>query len=174
MGRWKTMSYKSESKNLHEKLYGKDDKPVIEDEYLLKRFEQSVLWYIKNANNCKIWYFALSIVGIVLPLSIPILNLFNDSSYVKLLITLVSVFTSFVTALLSLLKSHDKWINYRSVAEALQTELTLYISKCGDYVDSTQEERNQLFAERIETLMGNEHIKWIGIVNKKSDDKKSN
>ena len=168
------MSYKSEKNNLHEKLYDKDDKPVIENEYLLKRFEQSVLWYIKNANNCKIWYFALSIVGIVLPLSIPILNLFNDSSYVKLLITLVSVFTSFVTALLSLLKSHDKWINYRSVAEALQTELTLYISKCGDYADSTQEERNQLFAERIETLMGNEHIKWIGIVNKKSDDKKSN
>ena len=168
------MSYQSENNNLHEKLYGKDDKPVIADEYLLKRFEQSVLWYIKNANNCKIWYFALSIVGIVLPLSIPILNLFNDSSYVKLLITLVSVFTSFVTALLSLLKSHDKWINYRSVAEALQTELTLYISKCGDYADSTQEERNQFFAERIETLMGNEHIKWIGIVNKKSDDKKSN
>ena len=101
------------------------------------------------------------------------MNLVNDSSYIKLLITLVSVFTSFVTALLSLLKSHDKWINYRSVAEALQTELTLYISKCGDYADCTDEEKNQLFAERIETLMGNEHIKWIGIVNKKSDDKKS-
>ena len=40
------MSYQSESKNLHEKLYGKDDKPVISNEYLLKRFEQSTLWYI--------------------------------------------------------------------------------------------------------------------------------
>ena len=167
------MSYQSESKNLHEKLYGKDGKPAIADEYLFKRFEQSVLWYMKNANKCKNWYYFLSVVGIILPLSIPILNLVNDSSYIKLLITLVSVFTSFVTALLSLLKSHDKWINYRSVAEALQTELTLYISKCGDYADCTDEEKNQLFAERIETLMGNEHIKWIGIVNKKSDDKKS-
>ncbi len=29
------------------------------------------------------------------------------------------------------------------------------------------------FAERIETLMGNERVKWVGIVNKKPDDKKS-
>ena len=167
------MSYKSEKNNLHEKLYDKDDKPVIENEYLLKRFEQSVLWYAKKANHCKNWYYFLSVVGIILPLSIPLLNLFEHSA-ITLVITLVSVFTSFVTALLSLMKFHDKWINYRSVAETLQTELTLYISKCGDYSDDSSQQRDQLFAERIENHMGSAHVKWIGIVNKKPEEKKSN
>ena len=165
------MSYKSEKNNLHEKLYGKNgENSIITDEYLSTRFEQSVNWYMKQANRCKYLYYFLSTVGIVLPLCIPVINCFDNPHCI--FVTAASVFTSLVTSLLSLLKLHDKWINYRSVTEAMQTELTLYASKCSDYSDCTDEERNKLFAERIETLMGNEHIKWIGIVNKKPEEKK--
>ena len=165
----KTMSYKSEAENLHKKLYNTGETPVITDAYLLMRFEQSVQWYMKKANRSKYGYFTLSIIGIVLPLSVPVLNYFGNLS---LFVTIVSVLASLVTSLLSLLKLHEKWVSYRSVTETLQSELTLYTSKCGDYNDLSEEKRNQLFAEKIEALMGNEHIKWISIVNKKNDDKK--
>ena len=75
-----------------------------------------------------------------------------------------------MTSLLSLLKLHEKWINYRELAEALQSELTLYAENCGEYgILNSEQEKNQCFAERIESMMGDEHMKWRSIVSKKEN-----
>jgi len=164
------MSYKKEFEDLEKKLYCQDDQSLITNTYLSIRYEQTVKWYIREACRYKKGYLALSIASIIFPAVIPVINCFSYS-WITIAVTVISVITSVVTSLLSLLKLHEKWISYREVAEALQSELTLYAENCGEYGKAkSEQEKNQYFAERIESLMGDEHIKWQNIVSKKENN----
>lgn len=51
----------------------------------------------------------------------------------------------------------ERWITYRSTAEALKHERYLYLAKAGPYPDQG---RHRNLAERIEGLISQEHAKW--------------
>ncbi|CCQ47164.1 putative uncharacterized protein [Pseudarthrobacter siccitolerans] len=51
----------------------------------------------------------------------------------------------------------ERWITYRSTAEALKHERYLYLAKAGPYLRA---DRHQQLAERIEGLISQEHAKW--------------
>ena len=53
---------------------------------------------------------------------------------------------------------HANWIQYRSTAEALKHEKFLYLSDAGPYNGVPRSSR--LLAERIESLVSQEHAKW--------------
>jgi len=53
---------------------------------------------------------------------------------------------------------HHNWITYRSTAEALKHEKYLFLSKAGPYAAAIND--NALLAERVESLVSQEHAKW--------------
>jgi hypothetical protein len=53
---------------------------------------------------------------------------------------------------------HANWIAYRSTCEALKHEKFLYLAKAGPY--ATANDPHALLAERIESLVSQEHAKW--------------
>jgi hypothetical protein len=50
------------------------------------------------------------------------------------------------------------WINYRSTAEALNSEKALYLAQAGPYASARHPSR--MLAERVEALLSQEHVKW--------------
>jgi len=145
---------------------------TIDDNYLELRFEQSVLWYIRRAKLLKFLYYFLSVVGIIIPATIPIINFysFDNSTNTSLIVNCLSFITSISVAFLSLFKAKEKWIHFRCVAELLQAELSLYAEGVGQYRDAKK--RNQRFAVKIERIMASENKQWKGIVSEKNNKDK--
>ncbi len=69
------------------------------------------------------------------------------------------------TGFLQLTKSQENWISYRSTAEMLKSEYNLFKMKSGDYSDekmgSDNRKREQLFVNRIETIIAEEGKKFL-------------
>ena len=60
--------------------------------------------------------------------------------------------------LLQLNQYHQNWISYRSTCETLKHEKYLYLANAGPYAAATS--AHTLLAERIESLVSQEHAKW--------------
>jgi hypothetical protein len=56
-----------------------------------------------------------------------------------------------------LFQFQEQWITYRSTAEALKHERHLYLASAGPYAG---EEPHRQLAERIESLISQEHAEW--------------
>jgi Protein of unknown function (DUF4231) len=67
---------------------------------------------------------------------------------------------------------HANWISYRSTCEALKHEKFLYLGKAGPYAVAT--DPNVLLAERIESLVSQEHAKWASSQEVKDKNKPPN
>jgi len=63
-----------------------------------------------------------------------------------------------VEGLQQLNQYHANWIAYRSTSEALKHEKFLYLGKAGPYAAAA--DPHALLAERIESLVSQEHAKW--------------
>ena len=108
-----------------------------------------------------------SIIGIVFPASIPIVNSFLRSNHCEsdFVITIISVSASISASFLTLFKAQEKWIHYRYVAETLQTEYSFYTTAVGEYEDS--EKRLKRFLKKIESIMSDEHDQWLKMFDEK-------
>ncbi len=134
---------------------------VIQNVYIRTRFYQSVCWYLKKAVFYKHLFTVISIVNIILPAIVALLNsLFDANEICKIVVTVLSLVTGVLGSVLSFSKAHDKWLSYRTVAEQLQEELSLLIK---GYGRTTQEENEKRFLERIEVIMAKEHEYWISM-----------
>jgi hypothetical protein len=56
---------------------------------------------------------------------------------------------------------HQNWILYRSTCEALRNEKFLYLANAGPYAGA--KDAHALLAERIESLVSQEHAKWSSV-----------
>lgn len=58
-----------------------------------------------------------------------------------------------------LFQFQHNWISYRSTCENLKHEKYLWLAKLGTYVDI--ENSDVVLADRVESLISQEHAKWI-------------
>ena len=85
----------------------------------------------------------------------------------------LGVFIVIAEGVQNLYQFHANWIAYRSTCEALKHEKFLYLAKAGHY--GTASDAHALLAERIESLISQEHAKWASTQEQKakpSDSKK--
>ncbi len=61
------------------------------------------------------------------------------------------------TAIISLYKFQERWIQYRSTCETLKHEKYLYVTGVAPY---DQEDRFSLLVHRVEALISKEHSRW--------------
>jgi len=70
----------------------------------------------------------------------------------------LGVLIAVLEGLLQLNQYDHNWISYRSTCETLKHEKFLYLATAGPY--STAATAHALLAERIESLVSQEHAKW--------------
>src|SRR5699024_12672258 len=76
----------------------------------------------------------------------------------------ISVFGSASASLLVLFNMKDKWSTYRTAAEYIKSQYTLYLAKIEAYTGQNPEER---YKSMLDAYMQNIHNQWL----KKQDNK---
>jgi len=135
------------------------------DVYLKDRYNSSIAWYDKKSSKNKKVYYSLQIAMIVLAAITPVLAVIEQ----KWLTVLTASAVTILASLLKFGKFEENWINYRTICETLKKEQFLYQASLGDY--SRSENKEQIFVDRVESLISRENTLWMSISSTK--EKKS-
>jgi len=128
---------------------------MSETDPTLERLEDQINWYDRKSNQNHRVYKWLKIIEIVAAALVPLFaGLHMPAPVTGSLGVLIAV----LEGLLQLNQYHHNWIAYRSTCESLKHEKYLYLAKAGPY--STAATAHALLAERIESLVSQEHAKW--------------
>ena len=80
---------------------------------------------------------------------------------VMLLTGVLGVLITVLEGILHLNQYQQNWTTYRSTCEALKHEKYVYIGKAGPYASAPNP--HALLAERIESLVSQEHAQWASV-----------
>ena len=128
---------------------------MTEADPTLQRLEDQISWYDRKSNHCQRVYKYLKIIEIVAAALVPLAaGLHLPAAATGSLGVLIAV----LEGLLQLNQYHHNWISYRSTCETLKHEKYLYLAGAGPY--SHPAAAHALLAERIESLVSQEHAKW--------------
>lgn len=84
------------------------------------------------------------------------------------LVAVLSAVATFCASLLSLFGAKDKWTNYRTAAEFIKTQYTLYLSQSAPY-NIKSSDAISLYLNTIESHMQNTHTHWMNAQNDASE-----
>jgi len=134
--------------------------PTSSPDPIIDRLEDQIRWYEQKSVSCQRWYKRLKVSVIAFAAVIPLLaasGLPKAMPVTGILGVLVTIFEG----LLQLNQYHEHWIRYRSTSESLKHEKYLYLAGAGPYA-AVEKPRAQL-AERVESLVSQEHAKWATV-----------
>lgn len=119
-----------------------------------ERLEDQISWYDTKSGDNQRHYKWLKLLELAVAAALPVVA--GIGSPVWVTGTLASIIVVLEGAQ-HLYQYQERWITYRSTAEALKHERYLYLAKAGPYMGA---DRHQHLAERIEGLISQEHAKW--------------
>ena len=123
------------------------------------RLEDQINWYDRKSAKQKRYFNVLKIVTIVAAATIPLLT--TVPIEVKLSQTITAALGAAIVVIEGIQQLHQlqtNWILYRSTCESLRHEKYLYLGHAGPY--AVAQDAHSLLAERIESLVSQEHAKW--------------
>jgi hypothetical protein len=138
------------------------DEPIANSapDPILQRLEDQIDWYDLRSKSNMQWYKRIKISEIASAAVIPFLAASNIPRAV-MVTGILGVLVTLFEGLLQLNQFHENWIRYRSTCESLKHEKYIYLANAGPY-PSVQKPR-ALLAERIESLISQEHAKWATV-----------
>src|SRR5215467_150828 len=127
---------------------------------IMDRLEDQISWYDRKSMTNQRTFKWIKVTEIIAAALIPFLSGFHirETAWVT---AGLGVLVTVLEGLLHLNQYQQNWITYRSTCEALKHEKYLYIGKAGPY--AKEEGSHALLAERIESLVSQEHAKWASI-----------
>jgi hypothetical protein len=130
---------------------------VSEPDPITARLEDQLQWYDRKSIANQKAFRLIKTVEIMAAAVIPFLGAFKYPQMVWATGAL-GVLITILEGLLHLNQHQQNWISYRATCEALKHEKYLYIAKAPPY-DGPGDSR-ALLAERVESLVSQEHAKW--------------
>jgi len=132
------------------------------EKYKKERYDDQLKWYTNQASNNKKKYYILQVIIIVLS-SVVTLSVATGMHFEEMVIwnftsLFVSALVVLFTSLQKIFRFHENWVEYRSTEEQMKKERSFFEFKCGDYSDS--QFPDQLFIERIESLLSKQNTSW--------------
>lgn len=122
----------------------------------MERLDRQIEWYDKRSLYNQRVFKGLKIAEIVAGALVP---LAAGLSVRPLVTGGLGVLIVILEGLQQVSQYYHNWITYRSTCESLKHEKYLYLAKAGPYADAA--DAHALLAERIESLISQEHAKWI-------------
>jgi len=128
-----------------------DADPVVE------RLEDQISWYDRKSSSNQRIYKRIKMTEIVAAAIIPFLGALNPP-HVGWWTGALGVVITIFEGLLHLNQYQQNWTAYRSTCESLKHEKYVYIAKASPYAGVA--DARTLLAERVESLVSQEHAKW--------------
>lgn len=132
---------------------------MTEDDYLKQRVDEQIRWHSDKSQACQAAYKRLRVLEITAAALIPFLTGMGDKiPNGTWLIGALGVAIAMSTAIGTLYRHHENWIQYRMTAEALNQEKYLFVTRSGVYQDAGA--AFALLVQRVETLLGGQTSQW--------------
>jgi hypothetical protein len=127
---------------------------------IMERLEDQIGWYDRKSISNQQAFKRIKIVEILAAATIPFLSAFG---YPRLIWVTggLGVVITVLEGMLQLNQYQQNWIAYRSTCESLKHEKYVYLGKASPYAGAT--DPHALLAERIESLVSQEHAKWASV-----------
>ena len=127
---------------------------------VIDRLEDQIKWYDRESARSKRMFKRLKTATLAISVSIPLSAAFATRYplYTGVITGTMGASIALLEGLQQLNQYHQNWITYRSTAESLKHEKFLFLSTAGPY--AAAENPRALLAERIESLVSQEHAKW--------------
>ena len=116
----------------------------MSDDPTMQRLDDQIEWYEKRAAQNQRLFKSLKVVVIAAAALIPFLA--GITTFPAWITGALGMLIAITEGVQQLNQYHANWISYRSTCEALKHEKYLYLGS--------------LLAERIESLVSQEHAKW--------------
>lgn len=134
---------------------------TIRNDFLRARLTGQIEWYVVKAHQYQNRYRMVSFCGMLIPIIILVLNtetwLPIQDEIQHLAIMILSGIVSVLNSMAGLFGWHDEMVRYRSTAERLKNEATLFIGGAGRYAKGAGEKE---FIEEIENIALRENENW--------------
>jgi hypothetical protein len=130
---------------------------TTEADSVTDRLEDQISWYDRKSSSNQRIYKRIKVAEIISAAVIPFLPslpLPNPAWVAGALGVLITV----LEGLLHLNQYQQNWIAYRSTCESLKHEKYVYLAKASPYAGVA--DPRALLAERVESLVSQEHAKW--------------
>jgi hypothetical protein len=129
----------------------------------LERLEDQITWYDGRSGESQRHYKRLKVVVIATAALIPVISAVQVPDIAPAgpptwVLGALGALIGILEGIQQVGQYHANWISYRSTCEALKHEKYLYLAKAGPY--AVVSDPHTLLAERIESLVSQEHAKW--------------
>jgi Protein of unknown function (DUF4231) len=136
--------------------------PSITNDPILERLDDQIIWYGRKSASHKKYFYALKVVTLVAGAAISLLPvLLLDEQFSRIVAAVLGAVIIVIESMQQLYQLQTNWIMYRSTCEGLKHEKYLFLADAGPYA-AAQKPRS-LLAERIESLVSQEHVKWTSV-----------
>ena len=119
------------------------------------RLEDQISWYDRNSGKNKKYYVRLKICTMVFAAAIPV-----GATRWPVGAGILGALIVVIEGIQQLYTYHANWQTYRSTSESLKHEKFLYLAQAGQYTNPAT--AHVLLAEKIESLVSQEHARWAG------------
>jgi len=127
---------------------------------IMDRLEDQIGWYDRNSLANQRYFKRIKMVEIAAAAIIPFLSAFSHPR-VMWVTGGLGVLITVLEGMLHLNQYQQNWIAYRSTCESLKHEKYVYLGKAAPYASAG--DPHALLAERIESLVSQEHAKWASV-----------
>jgi hypothetical protein len=134
--------------------------PVPDNDPTNGRLEDQIQWYDRHSRSAQQIFKRIKMVEILAAAMIPLLAGLNFP-HDKLVTAGLGVLITMLEGILHLNQYQQLWSTYRSTCEALKHEKFTYLAEAGPYAGAVAP--RALLAERVESLVSQEHAQWSSI-----------
>ena len=125
--------------------------------YLKERVEDQIGWYDRKGVFNKRWFIALRTVEIAAAATVPFLSGFSSYPGIAATIGIIGIIITLCAGVTHLCQFQERWIEYRTTAEALKKEKFLFVTKTEPY---NGDDAFPILVQRIETVASKENVTW--------------
>ena len=126
----------------------------------MDRLEDQIGWYDRKSTTNQGYFKRIKTLEIAAAAIIPFLSAFTFARMMWVTGGL-GVLITVLEGMLQLNQYQQNWIAYRSTCESLKHEKYVYLGKAAPYANAP--DPHALLAERIESLVSQEHAKWASV-----------